>query len=203
MIYFVTDRKGLNEKVWLECMIRRMEEGVDCIIVRDKGYFDVQLVRQLMKYKKAHADVKTKILIHSQLELAQELDADGVHFPYMLWEKYKKEQKEVLEAWQKNKLIGLSIHGEVEAKMADGCVDYMFLSPVFHPSCKPVEGKGVSWFKKVQGEVKTPLVALGGITAENVQVLYTSGINHVAVMSYLMDMGNKVKNLRIRENNYE
>lgn len=196
MIYFVTDRKVLNEKEWLECMIKRMEEGVDFIIIRDKGCFEIEAVRKLMEYKRKHVDIKTKILIHSQLELAQEVDADGVHLPYVLWKKYKAAYGKALKVWQEEKLIGLSIHEESEAKAADGEVDYMFLSPVFHPSCKNVEGKGLSWFKEVQNKVKTPLVALGGITAENVQKVYGAGIRDIAVMSYLMDIDNKVKDLQ-------
>lgn len=196
MIYFVTDKKNLSEEAWLECMMKRIEEGVDFIIIRDKGHFDVQAVKDLISYKRQHANSKTKILIHSQLELAKELDADGVHLPYALWKKYKEEQGEMLRAWHENKLIGLSIHEEAEAKAADGDVDYMLLSPIFAPSCKPIEGKGIKWFKEIQEKIGTPLVALGGITAQNIQVLHDEEIYDIAVMSYLMDMCNKIKDLQ-------
>lgn len=196
MIYFVTDRGELSEEEWLRCMVKRMEEDVDFMIIRDKGKFSPKLVRQLMTYKIAHKELKTKVLVHSDLALAKAVYADGVHLPYSLWKQYRQEKDGLLENWGKDKVVGVSTHQAEEVKEAEGKVSYMFLSPVFRPSCKDVEGKGVSWFKSLKKEVKTPLVALGGITPENVDLLYKEGIHDIAVMSYLMLASNSLDKLR-------
>lgn len=194
MIYFISDKGNLSEERWQECMHQRMREGVEYIIVRDKGQFDPKRVSILMDYKRKHSEIKTKIIVHSDLKLAQEINADGVHLPYALWEDYK--EKDLLKKWRLNKLVGISIHDIKEAKIAEGQVDYMILSPVFHPSCKEIEGKGISWFKEIKEQISTPLVALGGITPKYVNELYEAGINDIAVMSYLMSIENKLQDLR-------
>lgn len=194
MIYFITDKGDLSEEAWQLCMRKRIEEGVDYIIIRDKDQFKSERVKVLMDYKKRHHKIKTKIIVHSDLKLAQSVNADGIHLPYALWEDYKGTS--LFESWCINKVVGISIHTIEEAKRAEGKVDYMFLSPVFHPSCKPIEGKGISWFKEVQHQIKTPLVALGGITPYNVNLLYKEGINDIAVMSYLMSSENKLQDLK-------
>lgn len=194
MVYFITDKGKLSEEEWQLCMVKRMKEGVDYIIIRDKNQFNPQRVEKLMDYKRMHNEITTKIIVHSDLELAQRVNADGIHLPFALWENYK--DTSIFKKWYINKLVGISIHDKEEAKVAEGKVNYMFLSPVFHPSCKPVEGKGISWFKEVKHQIKTPLVALGGITPENVSVLYEEGINDIAVMSYLMSYENKLQDLK-------
>lgn len=194
MIYFITDKGSIREEMWQECMRQRMKEGVEYIIVRDKGKFNPQRVNKLMAYKKNQSNIQTKIIVHSDLKLAQEVEADGVHLPYTLWKEVRG--NEMFEAWRLNKIVGISIHSLEEAQSAEGQVDYMFLSPVFHPSCKPVEGKGISWFKNIKQQISTPLVALGGITPQNVKQLYKEGIDDIAVMSYLMCAENKLQDLR-------
>lgn len=194
MIYFITDKGSIREEMWQECMRQRMKEGVEYIIVRDKGKFNPQRVNKLMAYKKNQSNIQTKIIVHSDLKLAQEVEADGVHLPYTLWKEVR--ENEMFEAWRLNKIVGISIHSLEEAQSAEGQVDYMFLSPVFHPSCKPVEGKGISWFKNIKQQISTPLVALGGITPQNVKQLYKEGIDDIAVMSYLMCAENKLQDLR-------
>lgn len=194
MIYFITDKGSIREEMWQECMRQRMKEGVEYIIVRDKGQFNPQRVNKLMAYKKNQSNIQTKIIVHSDLKLAQEVEADGVHLSYTLWKEVRK--NEMFEAWHLNKIVGISIHSLEEAQRAEGQVDYMFLSPVFHPSCKPIEGKGISWFKNIKQQISTPLVALGGITPQNVKQLYKEGIDDIAVMSYLMCAKNKLQDLR-------
>lgn len=194
MIYFISDKGDLSEEMWQACMKQRMKEGVEYIIIRDMGQFSPQRAKKLMDYKKMHSEIKTKIIIHSDLKLAQEIDADGVHLPYALWEQYKRQ--DVFKNWNPDKMIGISIHNIKEAQIAEGQVDYMFLSPVFHPSCKVVEGKGISWFKQIKEQISTPIVALGGITPKRIRALYKAGIEDIAVMSYLMDASNSLQVLR-------
>lgn len=93
-------------------------------------------------------------------------------------------------------MVGISIHNIEEAKIAEQQVDYMILSPVFHPSCKAIEGKGIAWFKEIQEQISTPVVALGGIIPERVKELYKVGIKDIAVMSYLMCSENNLRDLR-------
>lgn len=97
MIYFISDKGNLSEEMWQECMRQRMREGVEYIIIRDKGHFETQRVKKLMDYKKKYSEIKTKIIVHSDFKLVQETEADGIHLPYELWKKYRKE--EVFKRW--------------------------------------------------------------------------------------------------------
>lgn len=198
MIYLITSMKGISEEMWLKRIKGLMDDGLDNVIVREKEVYVYkleELVRELKKYKDENR-LETKIILHSNVELAQELEIDGVHIPYESYKRYDDISKNKLREWKANRIVGFSTHSIEELKEVEILADYVLLSPVFKPSCKDVSGKGIQWIKDIAHESNVEVVALGGITSSNVQSIYRSGINSVAIMSALMNINSKIEGFK-------
>ncbi len=123
-------------------------------------------------------------IINDRPDIAAIVDADGVHVG--------QDDMSVFEARKIlgiGKIVGKSTHSIDEALAAqEENPDYIAIGPVFDTSSKYgnlLAGIGLEKVKQVAQRVSKPLVAIGGITLENVQAVKSSGIVCVAVMSFL------------------
>ena len=108
------------------------------------------------------------------------MDADGVHVG--------QDDMEALDVRAKlgpDKIIGVSAHTVEEALLAEKQgADYLGVGAVFPTSSKDdVDVLPYETLKAICGAVSIPVVAIGGISQENVAELAGSGICGVAVIS--------------------
>lgn len=91
-------------------------------------------------------------------------------------------------------LIGRSVHdvdGAVQAE-ADGA-DYVIAGHVFDTDSKPgVPGRGIEWLAEVSRAVEIPVIAIGGITVEQIPQVVASGASGVAVGRELLEAADPV-----------
>lgn len=119
-------------------------------------------------------------VINDNVELAKKVDADGVHVGQS-----DMKIKEVRKILGKNKIIGVSAGTVEEALSAQAeNADYLGVGAVFHTGTKS-DASAVSHdtLKAICAAVNIPVVAIGGITKENVEELKESGIAGIAVVS--------------------
>ncbi len=85
-------------------------------------------------------------------------------------------------------LIGLSVHSAGEAVDADPEADYVTLSPIFPSASKPGYGPqlGLAGLADAVAGARVPIVALGGIGADNLAGCLAAGAAAVAVMGAVM-----------------
>jgi thiamine-phosphate pyrophosphorylase len=88
----------------------------------------------------------------------------------------------------KGALIGLSVHSADEAARADPTADYVTLSPIFGSISKPGYGPalGVQGLVDAAAHARVPIVALGGVSADNLGPCLAAGAAAVAVMGAVM-----------------
>lgn len=124
------------------------------------------------------------VSVNGKPAVAARQGAGGVHLP---------QGHDVAEARRiagTGVLIGVSAHNEAEArKAADDGADYITLSPVFTPTSKPSYGTalGAGELNRIAAALPIPVIALGGITAENAGASRASG---VAVLGDVMAADN-------------
>ena len=109
--------------------------------------------------------------------------ADGVHLPQ------GHAVGEARRVAGKHALIGVSAHSHEEAqRAADAGADYVTLSPVFITASKPGYGPalGLDELGKVASRLAIPIIALGGIDADNAAACLEAGAKGVAVMGAVM-----------------
>lgn len=122
-------------------------------------------------------------IVNDDLELAKELDADGVHLGQ--GDASPAEARQRLGA---DKIIGVSTHNLSEALQAeaDGA-DYIGFGAMYPTASKAVEQTpGPEALAELRSKVNLPIVAIGGINRDNAARLIDAGADAVAVISAVL-----------------
>lgn len=170
----------LQYQRFLQTVIRG---GVSMVQLREKAENEAELseirykARILQPVLKA---LKIPFIINDFVELAAELDADGVHLGSQ-----DMEVKTARKILGPNKIIGLSIESMDELYLANAQKDinYVTASALF-PSktkkdCKKIWG--IADLAKLVSESVHPITAIGGINRENIKNVCETNVHGVAV----------------------
>ena len=148
----------------LEVVERSAAAGVDMIQVREKAMSVPDLYDWGGQVLALGRRLRVPVLINDSVEVAQALDADGVHLG-------QDDLSPVLarQVLGKDKLIGLSTHDVDQVEAAGALpVDYLGFGPIFPTATKGyVEGVGPDRLVTALAFTGHPLLAIGGITGEN------------------------------------
>ncbi|WP_188207232.1 thiamine phosphate synthase [Alkalibacillus aidingensis] len=121
-------------------------------------------------------------IVNDDLQLALELDADGLHIG-----QDDGDVNEIKRKLGEQKILGLSTHNVEEAVQANKYdVDYIGVGPMFDTKTKEdiEEVRGPVVVKEIREELPDiPLVGIGGINQGNAEYVTNAGANGVAVIS--------------------
>lgn len=198
LVCYVTDRSSLppgtglaSERVaaLLDRIDLAARAGVDWIQLREKdlegrALFDLATKAIAATGAARNGHAQARILVNDRLDVARAARAAGVHIG--------ESSLPLAEAvrWRRDAgladfLIGASCHsleGAVQAA-ADGA-DYILFGPVFATPSKQAFGapQGLQKLGKVCGAVPVPVLAIGGITAENAAACLHAGASGIAAI---------------------
>jgi thiamine-phosphate pyrophosphorylase len=122
------------------------------------------------------------VTAHEDIEAVVAAGAGGVHLP-------SGGDPAAARARLPGALIGASAHSADEAAaLLRAGADYVTASPVFVTASKPGYGPalGLDGLARIVAAARGPVVALGGITAENVGLCCDVGARGIAVMGGVM-----------------
>ena len=122
------------------------------------------------------------VTAHEDIEAVAAVGADGVHLP-------SGGNPEAARARLPGALIGASAHSADEAAvLLRSGADYVTASPVFLTASKPGYGPalGLEGLASIVARAPGPVVALGGITADNAALCLSAGVRGIAVMGEIM-----------------
>jgi thiamine-phosphate pyrophosphorylase len=120
--------------------------------------------------------------VHEDIDAAVESGAGSVHLPSGADPAAARERV-------RGALLGASAHSAAEATaLLRSGADYVTVSPVFTTASKPDYGPalGLGGLAKVVARSPGPVVALGGVTADNAALCFSAGAEGVAVMGEVM-----------------
>ena len=139
----------------------------------------LELLRDLLTLGRRYGATVTA---HQDMEAVAALGADGVHLP-------GGADPAAARARFPDRLIGVSAHGAAEAKaLLRAGADYVTASPVFLTQSKPGYGPalGLDGLSDIAAAAGGPVVALGGVTADNAADCLAAGASAIAVMGEIM-----------------
>ena len=183
LLYAVTDRRWLKEG---ETLVTRTEEAIDggvtFVQLREKDLDEENFEREGRELKELCRKRGVPFVINDNVELAAKLDADGVHVGQS-----DMEALDVRRIIGEDKILGVSAQTVEQAVTAEKHgADYLGVGAVF-PTGSKDDAAEVSYdtLKAICHAVKIPVIAIGGITEDNVTELSKSGICGIAVISAL------------------
>ena len=142
-----------------------------------------------IKIKQICEKFNVKFLINDDIYLAKRINADGCHLG--------QKDMSINEARKLigNKIIGITCHNSIKlAKTAiKNDADYLAFGAFNSSKTKKVKYRAsISLLKKARKITKTPIVAIGGINADNYKKLLLNKANFLAISGYIWK-NNKLK----------
>jgi thiamine-phosphate pyrophosphorylase len=128
-----------------------------------------------------------RLIINDRVDIALACGADGVHLG---------QEDMPLHAARKlmgDKIIGISTHDVAQAKEAEhGGADYIGFGPMFGTTTKNTgyAARGLDMLRHVRAAVTIPIVAIGGITENNVAQVWQAGADSAAIISDILGTEN-------------
>ncbi|HUS48182.1 MAG TPA: thiamine phosphate synthase [Phycisphaerae bacterium] len=154
--------------------------GADALQVREKGIPDDVVLAVAAELRELTDETGRLLIINDRPDIAAMVGADGVHLG-----QHDVPIAEARRLLRPGAVVGRSCHTLAQAKAAvNEGADYISVGPIFQTSTKdagpPV---GPELLTQVAAEVKLPIVAVGGINADNVAKVVKAGAKCVAVSS--------------------
>ena len=180
LLYAVTDRHWLAGRRLIDVVEESLDGGVTMVQLREKDLAEDQFLAEAKELQALCRRRHVPFIVNDNVDIAKAMDADGVHVG--------QDDMAALDARAKlgpDKLIGVSAHTVEEALLAEKQgADYLGVGAVFPTSSKSDVGEmSYETLKAICKAVSIPVVAIGGISGENVGKLAGSGICGVAVIS--------------------
>ncbi|MFQ5707292.1 MAG: thiamine phosphate synthase [bacterium] len=167
-----------------------IEGGCSVIQLRDKVSPAREFYRDALRVKEVTDRHGIPLIINDRADIALAVRADGVHLGQQ--DLPLPAVKAILGG---EVLLGASIHNlhELTEALAAGA-DYVGVGTIFPTKTKATDRvTGVEIIQTLRLHTKIPLVAIGGITAENVASVIAAGADGVAVISALLAGGGSVQ----------
>jgi thiamine-phosphate pyrophosphorylase len=155
--------------------------GADMIQLRDKTgdlrtlLPQARAIRTLCRFRGA------VFIVNDRVDLALAVDADGAHVGQE--DLPATHARRLLGA---GRILGVSTHDPEQAETAQRAgADYIGFGPMFPTGTKETgySPRGVEALRAIRGRVALPILAIGGITLENVSATIAAGATAPAVIS--------------------
>ena len=182
-LYLVTNRYQDSLKSFLEKVETACRSGVTIVQLREKNLTTNQYYQLAKQVKEITDAYQVPLIIDDRLDICLAVDAAGLHIG--------DDELPVSVARQvlgPDKILGVTAKTVKRALEAEeGGADYLGTGAIFPTTTKenaPITL--ISTLKAICQRVAIPVVAIGGLTSENIDQLVDTGIAGVAVVRDLM-----------------
>ncbi|MFH0926142.1 MAG: thiamine phosphate synthase [bacterium] len=175
--------------------------GADVVQLRAKVIPDKMIYESALQIRRLTQENKVLFIVNDRIDILLAVKADGVHLG-----QDDIPLKTARLIIGNEKIIGISTHSLEQAIKAEGeGADYIAIGPVFNTSSKKTDLEPLSQelIKKIVATINIPIVAIGGISLNNLKELKSIGITNVAVMSAIVDSQNIKKSTALFKLNDE
>ncbi len=180
LLYAVTDQSWLEGHTLYEQVEKAIRGGVTFVQLREKNLEQEAFLREAKEIQGLCRSYGIPFVINDNVALAREIGADGVHVGQS-----DMKAQDVRAILGKDKIIGVSAQTVEQALLAQRQgADYLGVGAVF-PTGSKADAVEVDHqvLQEICRAVDIPVIAIGGITEENVTTLAGSGICGIAVIS--------------------
>lgn len=182
-LYLVTDSEIRPRSQMEEWVRQAILGGTTLIQLREKDCSTREFYQAALSMKTVTRQFHVPLIINDRLDIALAADADGLHIGQS-----DLPAEVARRLLGKDKILGLSAGNLAEAIRAEQeGADYVGVGAVFPTSTKQ-DATAVTkeTLREIKQKLSIPVVAIGGIKAENLDQLYGSGIDGIAVVSAIM-----------------
>lgn len=179
-LYAVTDRAWTGRQTLAEQVEDALKGGATCIQLREKELDEETFLEEAIVLKKLCAEYGVPFIVNDNVEIALKSGADGIHVG-----QEDMEVSNVRAVAGEDCIIGVTAKTVEQALAAqEAGADYLGVGAVFASPTK-TNAKGIThqMLRDICAAVSIPVVAIGGISKENMLELSGCGADGVALVS--------------------
>ncbi|MFF2288142.1 thiazole tautomerase TenI [Peribacillus butanolivorans] len=168
-----------------------IQDYVDFFYLREKQMSASQLYKAVTLLHEKKIPL-SKIIINDRVDVAWAMKVFGVQLAF-----HSLDARVVKQAFPGIR-VGSSIHSFDEATAAcHNRADYAIYGHIFETNSKRgLAPKGVEELQKITMNIKLPIIAIGGITPSNSQLVLNAGVQGIAVMSGVLEAENPIQSAK-------
>ena len=179
-LYAVTDRAWVGKLTLPQQVEAALKGGATCVQLREKNLADSSILAEAREISALCRQYRVPFILNDNVALAAQCGADGVHLG--------QEDMDPAEARRilgPDAIIGVSAHNVAEAKAAVAAgADYLGCGAMFATTTKTnVTALPKETLRAICAAVGVPVVAIGGISKQNLLSLAHCGEAGVALVS--------------------
>lgn len=179
-LYAVTDRAWVGKLTLPQQVEAALKGGATCVQLREKNLADAYILAEAREISALCKQYRVPFILNDNVALAAQCGADGVHLG--------QEDMDPAEARRilgPDAIIGVSAHNVAEAKAAVAAgADYLGCGAMFATTTKTnVTALPKETLRAICAAVGVPVVAIGGISKQNLLSLAHCGEAGVALVS--------------------
>lgn len=181
-LYAIVDASQTGGCPVAEVVDAMLAGGVSVLQLRVKDGPADEFLRLALDVRARTERAGCLFIVNDRVDVALAARADGVHLGQ------DDLPLEAARPLMGGRLIGISTHSVEQAEEAErGGADYIGFGPMFPTRTKETgyASRGPAMLRSVRSRVRLPIVAIGGITADNVARTWESGADAAAMISYL------------------
>jgi len=186
-LYFVTDSTDMNEEDFLATVRQACDGGVTLLQLREKDRSGGEYFTLAEKVKRITDQYGIPLIIDDRVDIAMAIDAAGVHVGQMDIPVYAARK-----LLGKNKIVGATAKTVAQAaKAKEEGADYLGVGAIYPTTTKVITIiTEVATLNDIVLQTGMSVVAIGGLNAANMHVLYDSMADGIAVVSAIMKSEN-------------
>ncbi len=180
-LYVITHAATPAGRSHVEIARAALEGGADAVQLRDKSSPAINLCRMAEEIQPLARKFGAAFLVNDRVDVALVSGADGAHVG-----QEDLPGREARRLLSRPLILGISAGTREEARRAEReGADYIGIGPIFPTGTKPDAGEalGLEGLARIVRAVSVPVVAVGGITLENVAGVFGAGAAGVAVVT--------------------
>jgi thiamine-phosphate pyrophosphorylase len=190
-LHYISQGSSLKEHI--EHIQKACNAGAELVQLRVKDCSQKKLLAIAQEAREITAHFQTRLIINDNYKLAKEVKADGVHLGGT--DACPISARKHLYTWQ---IIGGTAHTLQDCEaLVEKQVDYISLGPFSTTTTKETTAStlGVSSYKAIIEELgtTTPILAVGGITLDDVTKILEAGIDGIAVSKAITTDFNSIR----------
>ena len=182
-LYLVTDSDILRGRDFYKSIEDALKGGVTMLQLREKDASGKEFLDKAVKLRELTRKYDVKFIINDRVDIAMLCDADGVHVGQS-----DIPADKVRKLLGPDKIIGVSARTVEEARTAqERGADYLGVGVMFTTTTK-LDAKAVSieGLLEIKENVNLPIVAIGGLSLNNIEMLKQCNIDGYAVVSAIL-----------------
>lgn len=186
-LYLVTDSSSYEEQEFLSAIKIALQNGVTLLQLREKEATSRAFLKKAIQVKKLTDQYHVPLVINDRIDIALAVNADGVHLG-----QNDIPVKDARRIMGPNKLIGASAKTVEQALEAEKHGANYLGTGAMNPTTTKVitQITSFSTLTEICNAVKIPVVAIGGISKENLWNLKGANIKGIAVVSAILSSSN-------------